>query len=268
MPVFEGNLSKMRGTVSADGSVTYVLKLSADEVPMSDLIGQKLNFEFSGQINCISCGKTTRKSFAQGFCFNCMQTAPEASECVLRPALCKAHVGVSRDADWAQMHCLQPHYVYLANTGEIKVGVTRQSQIPVRWIDQGASAAIKICKTPNRHMAGLVEMHLSKHFTDKTLWKKMVSGTVDEALDLLKFRKEAIELLSSGMQQFVDEDDSIYSLKYPVQKYPIKPVTVTFDKERSFSGTLSGIRGQYLLFEDEQVLNIRRHNGYRVSLSY
>ncbi|GAO28275.1 hypothetical protein JCM15548_1349 [Geofilum rubicundum JCM 15548] len=126
----KGNLIKMKSSVDNDRQVVYRLSLGQAEINMNDCLGKRVKFSFTGTIHCISCGKVTRKSFAQGFCFNCMQTAPEAEDCVLRPALCKAHLGIARDMAYAQAHCLKPHFVYLANTGEVKVGVTRQSQIP------------------------------------------------------------------------------------------------------------------------------------------
>ncbi|WP_026474349.1 DUF2797 domain-containing protein [Alkaliflexus imshenetskii] len=263
-----GNLLKMLGELSANNRVHYYLELEGITVAVNDLVGQEVSLLFMDTINCISCGKVTKKSFAQGFCFSCMQTAPEADDCVLRPALCKAHLGVSRNMEWARGHCLQSHYVYLANTGDVKVGVTRESQVPVRWIDQGATSAVKLCKTPNRHMAGLIEQYLSRHFTDKTSWKKMVTNNVDETLNLIDFRERAISLLTPEMRAFVCEDAAVTSLLYPVDRYPTSPVSLSFDAQKEISGRLSGVKGQYILFDDDRVLNIRRHTGYLITLTY
>lgn len=263
-----GNLLKMRGELSSNNLVQYSLVLDGITVSVNDLVGQEVSLVFQDKINCISCGKITRKSYAQGFCFSCMQTAPEADDCVLRPAMCKAHLGVSRNMEWARGHCLQPHYVYLANTGDVKVGVTRESQVPVRWIDQGATSAIKLCKTPNRHMAGLIEQYLSRHFTDKTSWKKMVTNSIDESINLIDFRENAISLLTPDMRAFVCEDATVTRLLYPVVTYPTSPLIISFDNQKEIFGKLSGVKGQYILFDDERVLNIRRHTGYLITLNY
>lgn len=264
----KGNLLKMASAVGDDRKVFYQLVLGQTAVDMNQLVGCKVGLSFTGTIHCVSCGKITRKSYAQGFCFNCLQTAPEAEECVLRPALCKAHLGVARDMDYAQSHCLKPHFVYLANTGEVKVGVTRQSQIPTRWVDQGATSAIKLCQTPNRHIAGLVEQHLSAHFSDKTVWKKMVTNHINEDLDLAHYRQEALDLLTPGMHRFRCDDDQVYNFNYPVSAYPKNPQTISLDKTPVVEGLLSGIKGQYLLLDGDRVLNVRRHSGYEIILSY
>jgi len=264
----QGSLLKMKSEVDKDRQVIYRLLLGETEVHINSLLGKVIKFSYTGIIHCISCGKVTRKSFAQGFCYNCMQTAPEAEDCVLRPALCRAHLGVARDMNYAREHCLKPHYVYLANTAEVKVGVTRESQIPTRWIDQGAFEAIKICKTPNRHIAGLVEQHLGSCFSDKTLWKKMLMNDINEDVDLHSLRLKALRLLTPGMFRFKCHDDSIYSFKYPVIKYPDKPQTVSFDRQKVVEGVLLGVKGQYLLLDNNRVINLRRHSGYYVVLDY
>lgn len=264
----EGHLLKMRSEVGDDRQVVYELVLGQTAVDMNALVGRAVKLTYTGSIHCVCCGKVTRKSYAQGFCFNCMQTAPEAEECVLRPALCKAHLGFARDMNYAQAHCLKPHFVYLANTGEVKVGVTRQSQIPTRWIDQGASAAVKLCETPNRHIAGLVEQHLSAHFSDKTVWKKMVMNHINQESSLADLRQRALDLLTPGMLRFKCADEQVYTFSYPVVEYPENPQTISFDKVPVIEGLLLGIKGQYLLLDGNRVLNIRRHSGYQVILSY
>ncbi len=263
----KGDLLKMRSEVN-DEQVNYFLNLKDNSILINDLIGKEIILKHTGVIHCIKCGKVTKKSFAQGFCYNCMQTAPETEECVLRPNLCKAHLGVARDMEYAKEHCLRPHFVYLSNTGDVKVGVTRQSQIPTRWIDQGATSAVKICKTPNRHMAGLIEIHLGQHFTDKTHWRRMVSDQVDSSINMTEHREKAISLLNPEMLPFVCEDDKVYQFNYPVQKYPLIPKSLNFDSQPEIKGILTGIKGQYIMLNNEMVFNIRRHNGYEVELMW
>lgn len=264
---YTGNIQKMGALADEQGRVHYTLQMGGDQLDMNALLGKELEITFLGEIYCKSCGKRTGKSYAQGFCFQCMQTAPEAEECVLRPALCKAHLGVARDMDYARQHCLQSHYVYLANTGELKVGVTRASQIPTRWIDQGAVAAVPLCITPNRHIAGLIEQQLSAHISDKTSWKKMVSNNINADIDLTEERSRAVDLLTAVMRRFVCSDVSLRRFIYPVAAYPTAPVNHNLDKEARLCGKLLGIKGQYLLFEGERVLNLRRFSGYRLSIS-
>jgi len=226
---------------------------------------------FTGQINCISCGKITKTSFNQGFCYNCLQTAPEASESIIRPELSKSHFGIARDMEWAEKHDLIDHYVYLAVSNDVKVGVTRSHQIPTRWIDQGASSAIKVAKTPNRHIAGIIEVFLKKHFTDKTNWRAMltnnVANNVANNVDLLEEKQNALLFLPLELQKYADDDNEVTQIEYPVQAFPKKVKSVGFDKMPTINGIVTGIKGQYLIFENNTVLNIRKHNGYFLEIN-
>ncbi len=264
---YHGNLLKMKSALEGP-KVVYTLWLNGNPVEMNSLLGKQIRFVFQGQINCVVCGKTTRKSFGQGFCYQCFTTAPEAEECVLRPQLCKAQLGIARDINWAQKHCLQPHYVYLAYTGDLKVGVTRQSQIPTRWIDQGASSAIKLCQTPNRHIAGIIETYLMQFYKDKTLWRKMVTNQHQASSpDLAGAKKKAINLLPGELQQYALADDALFSVQYPVLQWPQNPLQLNLDKDPKIEGTLNGIKGQYLFFDRERIFNVRRFSGYLVELT-
>lgn len=260
-----GNILKMR-TEYAD-PVKYFLPLSETELPMNNLIGKSISLKFTGQINCISCGKRTKTSFGQGFCYNCLQTAPEASETVMRPELSKAHLGISRDMDWAQEHDLIDHFVYLAVSGEMKVGVTRHHQVPTRWIDQGAGEAIILARTPNRHISGVIEVYLKKFFSDKTNWRSMLQDRDLQEYNLQEEKLNAYELLPAELQQYLHPDNQIWKMTYPVIAFPTKVSSVSFDKESMISGILNGIKGQYLIFTDGRVLNIRKHNGYFLEIS-
>ena len=256
----EGTILKMR-TVLAE-PVQYTLPIGDSQINMNDLIGKEMKMTFTGQINCISCGKLTKTSFGQGFCYNCLQTAPEASESVLRPELSKSHFGMARDMEWAEKHDLINHFVYLAVSSEVKVGVTRMHQIPTRWIDQGASYAIKLAQTPNRHIAGVIEVFLKNHFTDKTNWRAMLKNEVAQNIDLLEEKRKVIELLPAELKKYVDTENEVTSIQYPVQQFPDKIKSIGFDKIPEITGTLLGIKGQYLLLDHDRVLNIRKHNGY------
>lgn len=263
---YEGNIHKMRTSLTSP--VQYTLPIGESQIEMNTLIGQKIKMTFSGQINCISCGKRTKTSFHQGFCYNCLQTVPEASESVIRPELSKAQFGIARDLEWSEKHDLIEHIVYLAVSKEVKVGVTRNHQIPTRWIDQGASYAIKLATTPNRHIAGVIEVFLKKHFTDKTNWRAMLKNEVAENIDLVKEKEKVIQLLPAELCKYIEPDNSSTSIEYPVQEYPQKIKSIGFDKIPDIEGTLKGIKGQYLLFENDIVLNIRKHNGYYLNFEY
>ncbi|MCU4166024.1 DUF2797 domain-containing protein [Carboxylicivirga caseinilyticus] len=263
--MIEGNLLKMRTSIEND-TVQYQLVLNDSKVDLNKLIGKSVKLTYKNQINCISCGKITSKSFGQGFCYSCFQTAPEAEECVLNPEKCRAHLGESRDQQWAEEHCLIPHYVYLAVASGIKVGVTRHTQIPTRWIDQGAWKAVIIAETPNRHIAGVIESFLKQYFSDKTNWRNMLKNQLAEEIDLIEEQKKAIEFLPKELQKYAAENSKATEINYPVLQYPLKPQSVTFDKELSIEGILQGIKGQYLLFDNDRVINIRRHSGYLVQI--
>jgi len=256
----EGNILKMRTELAAP--VKYTLPIGANQIDMNALIGKEIRMNFTGQINCISCGKRTKTSFSQGFCYNCLQTAPEASESVIRPELSKTQFGIARDLEWGQKHDLIDHFVYLAVSSQVKVGVTRHHQIPTRWIDQGASSAIKLAKTPNRHIAGVIEVFLKKHFTDKTNWRAMLKNEVAQGVDLLQEKEKVIGLLPAELQKYIDVNNEVATIEYPVEQFPTKITSVGFDKLPEIEGILLGIKGQYLLLNDNRVLNMRKHNGY------
>ena len=256
----EGNIYKMKTELASP--VKYTLSIGDDEIVMNDLIGKKISMNFTGQINCIKCGKRTKTSFHQGFCFNCLQTAPEASESVIRPELSKSQFGIARDLEWAKKHDLADHIVYLAVSSNVKVGVTRSHQIPTRWIDQGASYAIKLATTPNRHIAGVIEVFLKKYYTDKTNWRAMLKNEVAENINLQNEKQKAIQLLPAELQKYIEPDNETTTIEYPAQQYPQKIKSIGFDKTPTIEGVLQGIKGQYLIFENDLVLNIRKHNGY------
>ncbi len=262
--VYEGNISKMR--VENDSPVTYYLPVGEKEIIMNSIIEKKIFIKYQGKINCIKCGRETKTTFAQGYCYPCFISAPETEECVIRPELCRAHEGIARDMEFAKGHCLIDHIVYIAVSSDIKVGVTRQTQVPIRWIDQGASFAVKLAITPNRHLAGLIEVSLKKEFRDKTNWRHMLAGIIIEKFNLIKEKERAKSSLSDDLKQYVVNDDEIFSFNYPVRQYPEKIKSIDLEKSPEFTGELSGIKGQYLIFKDGNVINIRKYGGYLVRI--
>lgn len=259
----EGNLIKMRSELNQP--VDYFLKLGDQEIYMNELIGKQLKLEHNGVINCIHCGAKTKKSFNQGFCYNCFQTAPEADQSVVRPELSMAQFGIARDMEWATKHDLIDHFVYLSVTNDLKVGVTRFHQIPTRWIDQGAVKAIKLAKTPNRHIAGIIESFLKNYLADITKWQPMLKEEINTKVNMVEEKQRIAKLLPAELQQYVTSDNNITEIEYPGDYQLLKVKSASFDKTPKIEGTLARIKGQYLIFDDEKVINIRKFNGYYVN---
>ena len=259
-----GNIRKMES--SLEEIIQYTLPLGEHKIGMNGLIGQFIHMEYAGQIICVKCGRVTNKSFAQGFCYPCFASAPETEECVLRPELCQAHIGVARDMEYAKQHCLTEQVVYLSLTSGLKVGVTRHTQVPTRWIDQGAVRAIELARTPNRYLAGRLEIAMKSHVADKTNWRKMLSGDPPDELDLAKEKARLRSLVPGEFLPYISDDEKVIELVYPVEIYPIKVKSLNFDKDPLVSGVLTGIKGQYLLFNDNRVINMRKFGGYQISI--
>jgi hypothetical protein len=261
---YNGTLLKME--TKLENPIEYELPIGDELVYMNHLIGKYIAFKWLKEIYCVVCGRKTNKSFAQGFCYPCFLNAPETSECIFRPELCQAQDGIARDMDWAEAHCLQDHFVYLAISSGVKVGITRSGQIPTRWIDQGAWQAIKLAKTPNRYTAGLIEVALKEHISDRTNWQRMLKNQLIEGVDLTVAKREMIAHLPSELQNYISEENDITEINYPVNEYPEKVKSLSFDKLEEITGRLWGVKGQYLIFDDGTVLNMRKHTGYMVEL--
>jgi len=261
----EGNLKKMKTVIG--NPINYSLLLH-EEVHLNQLIGKEVQLLWTGRINCRKCNKEIKKTFGEGFCYECFVTAPEAAECILRPELCKAHLGIGRDPEWEQKNHNQPHVVYLAASSAIKVGITRLTQVPTRWIDQGASEAIIIAETPNRYEAGRIEVELKSLYTDKTSWQRMLKNEIDESIDLEEEKWQLEEQMPADITDFFTEDDEVVELHYPVIEYPTKVKSIKLDREPEFKSVLKGIKGQYLIFDEGRVMNIRSHTGYYVQLNW
>ncbi|MFP4556207.1 MAG: DUF2797 domain-containing protein [Bacteroidales bacterium] len=244
----------------------YFLKSEKGNFDISNYIGKPLSILFLNKITCISCGKSIKKTYGQGYCYPCFISVPQTEECVLRPELCRAHEGIARDMDYAKQNCLVDQYVYLATSGGLKVGVTRYHQVPYRWVDQGASKAIIIAVTKNRYNAGLIEVALKKILADKTNWRKMLMGN-DEDIPLTGEKHKALEYLNNQQAfEYAIPNDIEFRVDYEVNSFPTKVISKSLDKENSINGLLTGIKGQYMIFEGGRVINIRKHTGYHVKI--
>ncbi len=263
---YTGHIRKMKSRLD-EGLVKYELPIGDKLIDINELIGKKMTFTYNQEIACIRCGRITPISYHQGYCYPCFRVAPETEACTLHPELCRAQEGISRDMAWSKAHCLIEHVVYLSLTSDVKVGVTRHTQVPVRWIDQGAVEAIELARVPDRHTAGLIEVALKKEVRDKTNWRNMLSGKIAQA-DLREEKTRLAKSLSKEHQQFVAEKQDVLELRYPGDYVPDKVKTWNPEKEPTFEGTLSAIKGQYLIFSDNTVWNVRKHNGYLMTVAY
>jgi len=261
---YQGVLTKMQ-TEMGD-PIQYYLVFEDSFLNMNQLLNKEIEINFVGY-ECLNCHKK-KKIYRQGFCYDCFYSSPAVGDWIMRPELSTAHLGIAdRDLDYEQKVQLQPHIVYLALASEVKVGVTRKTQVPTRWIDQGATQAIAIVEVPNRYLAGITEVALKDHYTDKTNWRKMLQST-GESFDLIAEKVKVESLIPSEVQEyFYSQKNDLYELHYPVLNYPAKVASLNLDKTPSFQGKLTGIKGQYLIFENGTVFNIRGSEGYVVEIN-
>jgi hypothetical protein len=245
--------------------IQYSLKSDSGDIQMNSLLGKKIRIYFEGIIHCVVCGKKIKKTFAQGSCYDCFRNAAENSECIIRPELCKAHLGGGRDPIWEEKNHNVPHYVYLALSSAVKVGVTRGNQIPTRWIDQGASEGLILAECPNRFHAGELEVYLKDSFTDRTNWQRMLKNQVSSE-SLSEAKDSLVETLEEPFSSWITDHRIPLVLDYPVIEYPQKVKSLKLDKEPVIEAVLMGIKGQYLLFDGGRVLNVRAHSGYNVKI--
>ncbi len=249
------------------GPVHYALRVGGENVELEPFIGKEFTLRYTGEMTCVACGRSVKKFFGQGFCYPCFTSAPEAAECIVRPELCRAHLGEGRDPEWEREHHDTEHFVYLSQTGGIKVGVTRGTQIPVRWIDQGAVLAVIIARVPYRQLAGLIEVELKKSFADKTNWRTMLTAVQPDPGKLQVARTQALAALTYELGAYTVDDAAPMTITYPNVDVPPKVTSVSLEKLPEITGKLVGIKGQYLIWADGRVFNVRNNAGYHVAIS-
>ncbi len=260
---YEGVLTKMQ---TENGSpIQYYLVFETDFLNMNQLLNKPIGITFLKH-QCLNCS-LDKKIYRQGFCYDCFYEIPQAADWIMRPELSTAHLDKEdRDLDYEKKVQLQPHVVYLANSSNVKVGVTRKSQVPTRWIDQGAHEAIEIVEVPNRYLAGITEVALKDHVGDKTNWRTMLKNEVEDA-DLIAWRDKLKPFIPEEAMPYFIENNSETHLEFPVVQYPNKLKSLNLDKTPQYEGVLKGIKGQYLIFEDNVVFNVRSNEGYVVAIS-
>lgn len=266
-----GTLRKMRA--EQNEPVSYFLPLGDISVPLSPFLGNPLHLRYQGNIFCTACGRKTAKSYNQGFCFPCFKKLAACDLCILKPETCHYHLGTCREPEWADRHCNVAHIVYLANSSGLKVGITRETQLPTRWLDQGATQALPIFRVASRYQSGLVEVTLAQHIADKTNWQALLKGE-SAPVDLKAARNALLATCASEIaalearfpgqiERLAEAEETRF--RYPVLEYPRKIRSFNLDQSPDVAGTLLGIKGQYLLF-DTGVINIRKFTAYQVEL--
>ena len=268
-----GHLAKM--DVQLAELVQYQLPLDDQRIPLNDLIGSNIAIEHVGDIHCIHCGRRSKKSFSQGYCYPCFTKLPQCDTCIMSPERCHFHHGTCRDPEWGEKYCFTDHFVYLANSSGVKVGITRGTQLPTRWIDQGATQGLPIFRVQTRYQAGLIEDCIREHVADKTSWQKMLKGDA-EPVELATIRDELMAKSESGLELLEQEfglqalqrlySETTTEINFPVREFPEKVKSFNLDKQPLVEGLLKGIKCQYLIL-DSGVINIRKYTGYNVRFS-
>ncbi len=254
---YQGVLTKMETEYAQP--IQYYLVLENDFLNMNQLLEKTITMQFV-KYQCLKCG-LDKPIYRQGFCKQDFFDIPQAGDWIMRPELSTAHLGKEdRDLEYEKKVQLQPHIVYLANSSNVKVGVTRKSQVPTRWIDQGAHEAIEIVEVPNRYLAGITEVALKDHVADKTNWRKMLKNDVEDE-NLVEWRERLKSYIPEEAQDYYIASNTETNLEFPVLSYPEKPKSLNIEKSQTYTGKLVGVKGQYLIFEDNTVFNIRSNEG-------
>ena len=263
--VISGQLSKM--THKEGTPIQYFLNLGEDSYPLTSKVGQIVNIKYTGKITCVECGRKIKKTYSDGYCFPCARDLPENDICSVRPEKCQHDKGNEADREFYKKYCNIDHYVYLSQTSGVKVGITRHYNIPSRWIDQGAIKALIIAKVPRRILSGQIEIVLAKNISDKTNWRKMLLGIELKMSIFLLCVGKMIRCIPKELRQYALYEEEVQSFTYPVQSVPLKISSHNLDKEGEFTEKLTGIKGQYLIFEN-RVINLRKYSGYHIEFVF
>ena len=260
---YQGVLTKMQTELGTP--IQYYLVFKDDFLNVNQLLDKKVKISFVGY-QCLNC-KKRKKIYRQGYCYDCFYEIPQAADWIMHPELSKAHLNIEdRDLEYEKKVQLKPHIVYLANSSTVKVGVTRKTQVPTRWIDQGAHEAIEIVEVPNRYLAGITEVALKNYVSDKTNWRTMITNKISEE-NLMEWRNKLKKYIPTEALSYFIENNQETHMDFPVKQYPEKPKSLNLVKTPNFEGVLKGIKGQYLIFEDQTIFNVRSNEGFVVSIT-
>lgn len=178
---------------------------------------------------------------------------------------------------------MQPHVVYLAISSGPKVGITRRGREHSRWRDQGASQAMRLIDAPSRRAAGIIESRVAHMISDRTDWRRLVTGTgvkvdlgrlaaqlqaqLGELTGVCQQTEQAhMAVLDTAERQAIgwNVDGHITQLEHPVLKYsPAKRISMVAGE--TFRDNLLGILGRYLLFS-RGVLHLDEYRGRTVTV--
>ncbi|HJN95002.1 MAG TPA: DUF2797 domain-containing protein [Gammaproteobacteria bacterium] len=272
--VEQGTLRKMQ--VRLEQPVDYRIRLGEARIPLNQYLEKTIRLQHSGAIFCVHCDRKTNKSFSQGYCYPCFQKLAQCDSCIIHPEKCHFDQGSCREPDWGERYCLQDHIIYLANSSGLKVGITRATQVPTRWIDQGATQALAIIRVRSRLQSGSLEVMFKQHVADKTNWRDMLKGDATP-LDMAEESRKLIQACGDEIKELEDRFGffaisvlngiEVVDIEYPVVQYPEKVTSFNFDKDPVVEGTLLGIKGQYLIL-DKGVINLRRFSGYDIQFNH
>ncbi len=110
----------------------------------------------------------------------------------------------------------------------------------------------------------MIEVSLKNVIADKTNWQRMLKNDVPE-INLFEKYQEIRNEVNPDFQQFLVDEPEVWKLDYPVLSYPEKVKSLNLKKTPEIEGVLKGIKGQYLIFEDNTVFNVRGHEGFYVN---
>ena len=196
----QGLMRKMHSRLETP--VDYQLPLAESLIPMNALLGKTVRLRYTGKIQCVHCGRNTNKSFNSGYCYPCFQSLAQCDSCIIHPEKCHYDQGTCREPAWGEEYCMQDHIIYLANSSGIKVGITRATQVPTRWVDQGAVQALPIVRVRTRLQSGAIEVMFKQHVADKTNWRDMLREG-DQVVDLNAEKARLLDLCHDDLQELV-----------------------------------------------------------------
>lgn len=263
-----GTLRKMRTRLERPVSYELVDALDSGNVAgVNELLGRRIRLSHEGEVRCVHCGAATKKPYGEGSCYRCFVALPQNDLCIVKPELCHFHDGANpcRDPGWGERNCFVPHVLYLAAGAGLKVGITRHTQVPTRWIDQGASRAMAILSLPDRRSVGLAERVAGEIFPDRTPWQAMLKHQLAD-LDLAAERDRALAHLAGRIEAEILADPLEVAIEYPALEWPTKVKSANLQKTDRVEGRLLAVKGQYLILEDS-VINLRKHSGHVVRLA-
>ncbi|MDH3004553.1 MAG: DUF2797 domain-containing protein [Candidatus Shikimatogenerans sp. JK-2022] len=207
--------------------------------------------------------------FKDGFCKNCYFENFYLG--IYHPIKCTSHLNIEyKNLKYEKTIELQKHIIYISITGNTKVGITIKNNFYNRLMDQGAIKAIIIAITPNRYLSGKIEK-ISKNFiSDRTNYINMLTNNFKKDINLIKIKKKIFKFILKYYtiyKNFLYKNNKIYKFYYPVLKYPTNKIyNFSFRNNLRLKEKLIGLKGQYLIFTNKKVLNIRNHIGYYLNL--